>query len=393
MSEQLQLRRGTELQIASFTGAQGEATPATDTMRLHIHDGATAGGWPHALESRKAVSDANYSVAITDRQVAYTAITVARTVSLPAASAYPTGAVLTIVDESGSCSATRTITLNRAGSDTINGAASAVLSQAYGFMALESNGSNAWTVVDQPGFNTISTAATATFNGQVGINTSNPGVNSSNTTKLEISGDCVHNSSYDTGQLRISGATNSHDELNIGFDTANLFGYLQATQSGIAYRNLILQPDGGNVGVGTTSPQAPLDVAGDIQTHGSHGSTIQFGLVEDTIACSGVSSVSAAQIPNRAVVLAVSVYVVTAITGATSFNVDATIASGGGAGGAAGQFGLSLGVSAGSNNVGVIGPTAWNAASTIKLTANGGNFTGGQVRISIQYILPSAPTS
>ena len=313
MSEQLQLRRGTQAQIASFIGAPGEPTPATDTMRLHIHDGATAGGWPHALESRTVVADANYAVKITDRQVAYTALTAPRTVSLPAAAAYPPGAVLLIVDESGSCSATKTINVSRAGADTINGAASAVVSQAFGFVALESNGGAAWTIVNQSGFNTLAAPGVASFAGSVGVGTANPG--------------------------------------------------------------------------------APLDVLGGVQTHGGYGSTLQMGVIEDTIACSGASSVSSQQIPNRAIVLAVSTRVVSAITGATSFNVDAATGSGGGAGGSSGQFGSNLGVSAGSTNVGVIGPTAWYAASAVKLTANSGNFTGGEVRITIQYLLCGAPTS
>lgn len=126
---------------------------------------------------------------------------------------------------------------------------------------------------------------------------------------------------------------------------------------------------------------------------GVHGSTTQLGVLEDTITCSGASSVSTIQIPNRAIVLAVSVYVVTAISGATSFNVDATTSSSGGAGTTAGQFGANLGIAAGSSNSGVIGPTAWYAASTVTLTANGGNFTGGTVRISIQCLLCGVPTS
>ncbi len=124
-----------------------------------------------------------------------------------------------------------------------------------------------------------------------------------------------------------------------------------------------------------------------------NGSTIQFGCVEDTIACSGASSVSTAQIPSRAIVLAVSAFVITAITGATSFNVDAMIASGGGTGTTSGQFGASLGIFKGSSNAGVIGPTAWYASSAIKLTANGSNFTGGTVRVAIQFIVCNPPTS
>ena len=103
-----------------------------------------------AAFARTQVNDAAYAVLATDRTVAVIALTAARTVTLPAASAFPQGAALTIVDESGACSATNTITIARAGSDTINGAASAVLSAPYGYLALESNSSNKWTVIDQP---------------------------------------------------------------------------------------------------------------------------------------------------------------------------------------------------------------------------------------------------
>ena len=57
------------------------------------------------------------------------------------------------------------------------------------------------------------------------------------------------------------------------------------------------------------------------------------------------------------------------------------------------KFGGSLGVASGSTNVGVIGPQAFYAPTPIVLTANGGNFTGGDVRIAIQYLLPTAPTT
>ncbi len=125
----------------------------------------------------------------------------------------------------------------------------------------------------------------------------------------------------------------------------------------------------------------------------AHGANIQFGIIEDLITCSGASSVSTLQIPSRAIVFAVSVYVVTTITGAASFNVDATAASGGAGGTSSGQFGAGLGISLGSNNSGVIGPTAWYVSSTIKLTANGANFTGGQVRVAIQYVMCGPPAS
>ena len=56
---------------------------------------------------------------------------------------------LAVVDKSGSVSATNTITLARAGTDTIDGATSAVISTPRGYLEIESNGSNAWTILNQ----------------------------------------------------------------------------------------------------------------------------------------------------------------------------------------------------------------------------------------------------
>lgn len=44
MSLQVQLRRGTESQNTSFTGRAGELIYTTDTKKLFVHDGTTAGG-------------------------------------------------------------------------------------------------------------------------------------------------------------------------------------------------------------------------------------------------------------------------------------------------------------------------------------------------------------
>ena len=87
------------------------------------------------------------------------------------------------------------------------------------------------------------------------------------------------------------------------------------------------------------SEVSPLSALMIASQGAAHGSAIAVGCLEDTIACSGASNVSTRQIPNRAIVFGVSVYVVTAITVATSFNADATTSSNGGAGTTAGQFG------------------------------------------------------
>lgn len=155
MSEQLQLRRGASAQIGAFTGAQGEVVADTTNNRLVLQDGATPGGFPAArlaevlTNTRIAVADAAYTALASDRTIAYSALTASRVVSLPAASAFPTGCRLLIVDESGSAALGKTITVAPNGSDVINGVnAGLAIATAYGFLELESNGASKWTVTD-----------------------------------------------------------------------------------------------------------------------------------------------------------------------------------------------------------------------------------------------------
>ena len=283
MSEQLQLRRGTASQVAAFTGAQGETVMDTTNNRLVVSDGSTVGGWPAAklveviTNGRTPVSDAAYSALTTDRMIAYTALSAARVVSLPPASAYPTGTRLLIVDETGNCSTTKTLTISPNGSDVIDGATSAVVNVAYGFIGVESNQSGEWTTVDQ--------------------------------------------------------------------------GFMPALANIAA---------------------------------AAHGANLQIGMLETLVTLSGGSTNASVQIPANCIVVAVGARVITAITGATSYEV--------GVSGNLSQFGSGLSISAGSTNYGLIGPTAFYSAATLTITATGGSFSGGQVRLSIAYMLanPSA---
>ena len=116
----------------------------------------------------------------------------------------------------------------------------------------------------------------------------------------------------------------------------------------------------------------------------AHGATTGMAVLEETLtALSGASVTSTIAIPNRAIVLGVSARTVTAVLGASSY--DCGIA------GEVSKFGGSLGVAVGSSNIGVIGPTAFYADTPIRLTANGGSFTGGVVRIAIHYLTCGAP--
>jgi hypothetical protein len=239
------------------------------------------GGWPAAklteviTNTRTVVSDAAYTALTTDRMIAYTALTAGRVVTLPAASTYSTGTRLLIVDETGDCSTTKTITLTPNGTDMIDSAASTVVNVAFGFIGIESNGVGAWTVVDQ--------------------------------------------------------------------------GFMPALANVAA---------------------------------AAHGASVQIGVLETLVTLSGASTNASAQIPANCIVLAVSARVVTAVTGATSYEV--------GASGNLPQFGSGLAIAAGSTNYGLIGPTAFYSATTLTITATGGSFSGGQVRLSIAYMLVNA---
>lgn len=132
----------------TINGAAGNWVQKTKRGAVTLRsDGAS--NWSVQLDrGRSVVSDTAYTATMGDSVIAYASITAARAVTLPAASAFPVGQRLTIVDESGSASATNTITINRAGADTINGAASQVINQARGYIALVSDGSSKWTIVD-----------------------------------------------------------------------------------------------------------------------------------------------------------------------------------------------------------------------------------------------------
>ncbi len=70
-----------------------------------------------------------------------------RTWTLPAADAFFAGQIVIISDVSGTVNATNTLTIARAGSNTINGGTSIVINAGYGVRALSSDGISKWTVV------------------------------------------------------------------------------------------------------------------------------------------------------------------------------------------------------------------------------------------------------
>jgi hypothetical protein len=119
----------------------------------------------------------------------------------------------------------------------------------------------------------------------------------------------------------------------------------------------------------------------------AHGGRITLRAKEEELALAGayVETADAAFIPDRAIVLGVASRTTMAITGATSYGV--------GISGETGKFGDYLGVALDSTNIGVIGPSGFYSDTKVRVTANGGDFTGGKVRLVVYFIEMSAPNA
>lgn len=111
-----------------------------------------AGLFPTRVENRlmkmgRSPQAGNYTILITDpAYIAITSTAAARTITLPAASAVPAGKTFIVKDESGGAG-TNNITVQRAGSDTIDGATTKVVNTNYGSVRLYSDGVSKWFTV------------------------------------------------------------------------------------------------------------------------------------------------------------------------------------------------------------------------------------------------------
>jgi hypothetical protein len=102
-----------------------------------------------------------------------------------------------------------------------------------------------------------------------------------------------------------------------------------------------------------------------------------LGILEEELTLTGASVTSTIMIPSRSIVEAVCVRTTHHVTGAAAYDCGVT--------GETTKYGGRLSVFADSVNIGVTGPTAFYSPTSIILTAQGGSFTGGRVRVSIHY--------
>jgi hypothetical protein len=119
----------------------------------------------------------------------------------------------------------------------------------------------------------------------------------------------------------------------------------------------------------------------------ANGGAIRLLALEQELTLAGafVETTAPAIITDRMIVLAVASRTTQAISGATSYSVGIAAEPG--------KFGSTLGIGLGSTNIGVIGPTAFYAATPIRITAAGGNFSGGKVRLVLYAFAFAAPTA
>jgi hypothetical protein len=116
--------------------------------------------------------------------------------------------------------------------------------------------------------------------GNVGIGTSS--TNGLKTAILGATGYPATSGTTQTGVFRISGGTGLYNVLDMGVNEATDTAWMQATRANSlgTYDKLVINPYGGNVGIGTSSPTAPIHVSGSdstvpikIQNTGTGGNT------------------------------------------------------------------------------------------------------------------------
>ena len=97
--------------------------------------------------------------------------------------------------------------------------------------------------------------------------------------RLIVSQDTTYNNE-NTYTIAAAASTNIAYKTVIGYDYSNDIGVISSVAAGIAWKNLSLVPNGGNVGIGTLTPGYKLDVNGNTNVNGTLTATVKSFIID-----------------------------------------------------------------------------------------------------------------
>jgi hypothetical protein len=267
---------------------------------------------------RTVIAASTYTLLATDNTVGVSFIG-AVTLTLPSASSVPSGFFYSIQDESGSAG-TNNITINRAGTDTINGATNVVIAKNYGGVMIYSDGANKW-YIENPNF-----SATSGSQGNQG-NQGTAGTNGS----VGSQGNQGNQGNQGTGNQGVQGNTGPQGgsgALSIG---ATTIGGGTTGSVLIVGTGTLLQQDNSNLfwdatnhrlGLDTATPQTTLDVQGSIRFKRTVVSTTPYTILasDNIIGVTGPASARSLTLPSAASTPAGQMYIISDESGTAAAN-------------------------------------------------------------------------
>ena len=167
-------------------------------------------------------------------------------------------------------------------------------------------------------------ALTALDSGNVGIGNTNPPA------RFTVTGANTGTSSANP-QLLVTDSADPTKRLRIGVDSngtgsaGTSTGFIQSFREGTGVQNLLLNPNGGNVGIGNTNPAVALSVAGAITATGAitGGSISTAGAITTTGAITATGAITGGSFSTAGVITATG-----AITGGSISTAGAITATG-----------------------------------------------------------------
>lgn len=138
---------------------------------------------------------------------------------------------------------------------------SAAASSGYGFRFIGSAGDGSLRLERRQNSASWSDFMGFTAGGSVGIGAASPGGKLHVVTTSETNPGSV--ASW-TDKYLVVGPTGTGGALGLAYDQTSNVGIIHALSPGVAFRNLALQPGGGNVGIATTTPSYALTVVGQL---------------------------------------------------------------------------------------------------------------------------------